>query len=243
MKIGIFIPAYYAETTIQKVISSIPKDFVDKAYEIFVIDDASEDKTYERALNYKEKIRLNKLKVIKNEKNLGYGGNQKKAYNYAIKNDFDVIIMLHGDLQYPAQLIQALSEKIESKKADMAMGSRISGDPFKGKMPFWKFIGNKFLTFLENRSFKLNLTEYHSGFRAFNVHALKEIDFNQNSDDYIFDQEIIAQLVKNKKKFAEISIPTYYGPGSHKISFLKSAKYGLQILKLLYFKRKWKKYY
>ncbi len=236
MKICIFIPCYYAETTIQKVLSRIPRKFLEKVHEILIIDDASRDKTYEKALEYKKKKGLDKLKIIKNNYNLGYGGNQKKAYNYCIKNNFDVVIMVHGDLQYPAEMTPQIFEKI--KNADMAIGSRIAGDPFKGKMPIWKFIANKFLTFLENKKFKLNLTEYHSGFRAFNVHALKEIDFNANSNNYIFDQQIISQLVKKKKKFAEIPIPTYYGPGSHKISFLKSSRYGLEILKLLYFTKK-----
>ncbi|MEM2956214.1 MAG: glycosyltransferase family 2 protein [Candidatus Pacearchaeota archaeon] len=234
MKICLFIPCYYAERTIQKVLDKIPKHFFKKVHEILVIDDASNDKTYENAIKYKIKNNISKIKVIKNKKNLGYGGNQKKAYNYCIKNGFDIVIMLHGDDQYPAQMVDKLSELIEKKHASMVLGSRIKGNPLKNGMPLWRYIFNRLLTFIENIAFGLNLSEYHSGFRAYDCHILKEIDFNKNSDSYVFDQQIVSQIILKKKLIKEITIPTYYGPESHKISFLESFKYGLGILNVVF---------
>lgn len=232
MKICVFIPCYYAEKTIKEVLSRIPKDYLKKTTEILIIDDGSTDKTCEKAVEYRKKHKLKNLTIMHNTKNLGYGGNQKKAYRYCIDKGYDVVAMIHGDLQYPAEKLFELTEKIEKGKADMVMGSRIAGDPLGGGMPIWKYIFNKFLTFIENKSFGIYFSEYHSGLRAFNVHALNEVDFEKNSSNYIFDQEIISQLAKKKKKFYEITIPTYYGPGSHKISFLKSSWYGLGVLRV-----------
>lgn len=231
-KICVFIPCYYAESTIEKVLSRIPKDYLKKVTEILIINDGTVDKTCERAVKFREKGNFKNITIIHNHKNLGYGGNQKKAYKYCIEKGHDVVVMVHGDLQYPAELVHKLTEKLEKDEADMMMGSRMTGDPLGSGMPIWKYIANKFLTFVENTIFRIYFSEYHSGFRAFNVHALKEVDFLKNSDNYIFDQQIISQLAKKKKRFGEIPIPTYYGPGSHKISFLKSSWYGLGVLKV-----------
>ena len=233
-KICIFIPCYYAETTIQKVLSKIPKNYLKKTTEILVAADCCDDKKCELAVEYREKNGFKNITIMNNHKNLGYGGNQKKAYRYCIEKGYDIVAMVHGDLQYPAELLNELTEKIENDEVDMVMGSRIAGKPLEGGMPIWKFIANKFLTFLENKIFGIYFSEYHSGFRAFNVHALKEVELGKNSDNYIFDQQIISSLAKKKKRFGEIPIPTYYGPGSHKISFLKSSWYGLGVLKVIF---------
>ncbi|MEK6881985.1 MAG: glycosyltransferase family 2 protein, partial [Nanoarchaeota archaeon] len=182
------------------------------------------------AQEYKAKYNLKKLKIIKHEQNKGYGGNQKWGYNYAIKNNFDVVVMVHGDAQYPPEQILELVDPILQDKADFVFGSRIAGDPLGGGMPLYKFIANKFLTAAENLILRTHLSEFHSGFRAYNVHALEEIPFNKNSDGYHFDSEIIIQLVIAKKRISEIIIPTFYGDEK---CHVPGIRYGLSILKIL----------
>lgn len=229
-KILILIVAYNAKLTIRPLLDRIPKQTLKEVDEILVADDCSQDNTAEIALEYKKKYNIKKIKVIRHSKNKGYGGNQKWGYNYAIKNNFDIVVMVHGDAQYPPEQILELIEPIKQKKAAFVFGSRIAGNPIKGGMPIYKFIGNKFLTSLENIILRTNLSEFHSGFRAYSVHALKEIPFNKDSDDYHFDSEIITQLVITKKKISEIIIPTFYGKEKCNVN---SIKYGLNILKVL----------
>ena len=233
-KIGIFIIAYRAVRTLVSAIERIPPDIKKKAEEIYVFDDCSDDNTYYAGLGYKYKNNVQKLKIYKNPKNLGYGGNQKKGYNYAIKKKFGIVVMLHGDVQYAPEYIPKLIEPLEEGKADAVFGSRMLGHPLKGGMPLWKYFGNKFLTMLENFILGTKLSEFHTGFRAYSVEALQKIPFNKSTDGYYFDTDIIIQFKLKGLRIAEIPIPTHYGPESHKISLTNSLIYGANIFKSLY---------
>jgi glycosyltransferase involved in cell wall biosynthesis len=226
----IFILTYNHKDTIVSVLDRIPKEIKNSCAEILVADDESADNTAELALEYKKKHKLNKLTVIRHKENKGYGGNQKFGYNYAIEKNYDIVVMVHGDGQYAPEEIPKLIDPLENDKADFVFGSRISGKPLKGGMPLYKFLGNKFLTTIENIFLRTNLSEFHSGFRLYSTKALKEIPFNKLSDDYYFDSEIILQLVLARKRIAEKPIPTYYG---NEISYVNSIPYGLSILKML----------
>lgn len=226
----IFVVAYNAEQTIRHLLDRIPKDTYKEATEILVADDASRDNTSEIVSDYKKKHNIKKIKVVKHKENKGYGGNQKWGYNYAIKNNFDIVVMIHGDAQYPSEYIPNLIQQLGQEKGDFVFGSRIAGHPIKGGMPLYKFIGNKFLTSVENLILRVKLSEFHSGFRAYSVKALKDIPFNENSNKFHFDSEIITQLILAKKKIAEITIPTFYGKEKCNVN---SIKYGLNILKVL----------
>ena len=233
-KIAIFIPAYKAVKTLDSAIRRIPPKLKNKVSEIYVFDDASDDNTYLAGIGYKLLNNLDNVNIYKNPKNLGYGGNQKKGYNYAIKKGYDIVVMLHGDVQYAPEKIPDLIRPIEEGKADVVMGSRILGHPLRQGMPVWKYLGNRFLTFIENLMLGINLSEYHTGFRAFRVDALKEIPFIRCSNDYDFDTEVILQLLLKNKRITEISIPTHYGPESHQITFLLTLRYGFRIMRSLW---------
>jgi len=247
----IFIPAYNHKKTIIPTIKRIPESIFQEASEILVADDASQDNTTEIVKKYiadnkknKKDKNLKKLKVIKHEKNKGYGGNQKWAYQYAIANDFDIVVMLHGDSQYAPEKLPDLIEPIKNGKADFVFGSRMTGKPLAGGMPLYKFLGNKFLTFLENIVLKTKLSEFHSGYRAYSLSALREIPFHLNSSDFHFDSEIIAQLILAKKKISETPIPTFYGKEKSNVN---SIRYGISILGMIVYyilhKTGIKKYY
>lgn len=149
-KILILIVAYNAERHIINLLNRIPKEIINEVYEILLADDASQDNTYEISNNYNKEHHINKLKIVKHAKNKGYAGNQKWGYNYAIKNNFDIVVLLHGDLQYPPENISSIISPIKENKADFVFGSRMTGNPRKGGMPLYKFLGNKFLSSLEN---------------------------------------------------------------------------------------------
>ena len=227
-KIAIFVIAYEAVKTFDKVLSRIPKDVYKKVNEIFLIDDSSNDNTYYAALGYKHVKNIKKLNVYRNPKNLGYGGNQKKGYNYAIGKGHDIVVMLHGDAQYAPESLGDILQPLIDGKADMVFGSRMIGNPLKGGMPLYKFLGNKFLTFMENYFLEMNLTEFHSGYRAFSCHALKKIPFNKCSNDFHFDTEILIQFREKGLRIKEVPIPTFYGD---EISRVKVISYGFNILK------------
>ena len=210
-KIAIFIPAYNTAHTLPLTIERIPKEIKDKVEEIFVVDNDSKDNPHLVVIGYKEEQGLRNLKFIKNEKNLGYGGSQKKAYKYAIDKGYDIIVMLHGDGQYAPELLPTLLKPVEEGKADLVFGSRMTGDPLKGGMPFYRYLGNKGLTWIENSVLKLNLSEYHSGYRIYNCEALKKIPFDRCSDNYHFDTEILIQFRIQNLRIQEKPIPTYYG--------------------------------
>jgi len=229
-RILIIIFAYNAESTIENVLHRISKKTINEASEIIVADDASQDNTSDIARKYKKNNNFKKLKIIKHLKNKGYGGNQKWGYKYAIKHKFDIVVMLHGDAQYPPEYVHSIIEPILLENADFVFGSRMMGHPLKGGMPLYKFFGNKFLTFVENFILHTNLSEFHSGFRAYSIKALKDIPFNKNSDDFHFDSEIIIQLVIAKNKIKEFAIPTRYGIEK---CYVNPVFYGLNILKIL----------
>lgn len=220
--------AYQAVNTLDKVLDLIPQKVKRMVEEIYILDDASDDNTYYAAVGYKALKNLKKLKVYRNPKNLGLGGNQKHAFNYAIKKGFDILALLHGDNQYDPRYLSSLLKPLIEDKADFVFGSRMIGHPLKGGMPLYKFLGNRFLTFVENLLLDMNLSEYHSGYRLFNVHSLKKIPFNRNSNDFHFDTEIIIQFKKAGIRIVELPIPTFYGD---EISHVKVFKYGFNVLK------------
>ncbi|MFH0801250.1 MAG: glycosyltransferase family 2 protein [bacterium] len=233
-KVAIFIIAYQAVNTLINAIERIPDRIKKDCEEIFVFDDCSDDNTYYAGLGFKAESGMRNLNIYKNPKNLGYGGNQKNGYNYAIEKEYDIVVMLHGDVQYAPEEIPNLIEPLFKEEADAVFGSRFMNNPLKQGMPVWRYIGNRILTWAENRVLGLNLSEFHSGFRAYSVSSLKKIPFNLAADDYNFDTDIVIQLKLKGLRIKEIPIPTHYGPESHQIPFSKSFKYGLNIFKSLF---------
>lgn len=212
-RIGIFIIAYNAVNHLIKTIDRIPRDVYDAVEEIFVIDDCSKDNTYYAALGYKREHGIDKLTVHRNEKNQGYGGNQKVGYRYAIDRGLDIVAMVHGDGQYAPEALPILLEPLVKGEADMVFGSRMStrGAALKGGMPLYKFLGNKILTTVQNRLSGLNLSEYHSGYRLYSTHALKRIPFESFVNTWHFDTQIILAMAEREMRIVERPIPTYYG--------------------------------
>jgi glycosyltransferase involved in cell wall biosynthesis len=228
LKIAIFIPAYNAATTLPLVLERIPAEIKQKVKQIFVIDNASPDNTHLIGIGYRQQTGLDKLEVFRNETNRGYGGSQKRAYQYAIDNGFDIVVMLHGDAQYAPEKIPSLLEPFERGEADMVFGSRIAGLPLQGGMPLYKFLGNKFLTGIQNWVLGMQLTEYHSGYRVFKCSALKQVPFQRCADDYHFDTDIILQFIIKGLRIKEMPIPTYYGKEKCGVNVIS---YGLNVLR------------
>lgn len=212
-KIGILVVAYNAESTLHSVLHRIPAELKPKIEEIFVFDDASQDKTHEVGLEIQKTFEGTKLSIFKNPENLMYGGNQKKGYQYAIERGLDIVVLLHGDGQYAPEVMQALLDPLEKGQADLVMGSRmlIPGAARKGNMPLYKFVGNKILTWIENHLIGTRLSEFHSGYRAYSVHALRKIPLEKLTWNWHFDTQIILELLKHGMRIAEVPIPTYYG--------------------------------
>lgn len=230
-KLAIIIVSYYAEKTIVPLLERIPPQIAERCAEIIVLDDASEDRTTQVAEAFKKEKKWKNLTVIHNPTNIGYGGNQKKGYRHCMEKEYDIVVMLHGDAQYGPEKIPELIAPLDAGAAEMTFGSRMTGKPIEGGMPLWKFLGNKFLTVYANFMLGLRLTEYHSGFRAYAVPALKQINLDACSNNFIFDTDIVIELAKKKFRFAEITIPTHYGPESRSIQVIPVFRYGLQILK------------
>ena len=227
LRIAIFIPAFNAAATLPKVLDRIPPDIKERVEQIFVIDNNSSDQTYMTAVEYQRQRGLYKLKVFKNKENVGYGGSQKIAYQYAIDQGFDIVVMLHGDAQYAPEKIAFLLEPFERGEADMVFGSRIAGLPLKGGMPLHKFLGNKFLTFVQNQVLGTHLSEFHSGFRVFSCRALQQLPFTNCSNDYHFDTEIMIQFIAKGLRIVERPIPTYYGDEK---CYVNVFSYGMKVL-------------
>lgn len=228
-KIGILIVAYNHEYFLEKLLERIPPVIYQKVTEIAVFDDHSCDKTFDIGISYKEKKNLEKLSIFYNEKNLGYGGNQKNGYRYFINKGFDIVVLLHGDGQYAPELLPQLLEPLEKEEADAVFGSRmISRDALKGGMPIYKFLGNKFLTFCENTLLGMDLTEFHSGYRLYSCNALKNVPFERCSNVFHFDTDIIIMFHDANLKIVELPIPTYYGD---EISYVNVLKYGYDVMK------------
>ena len=214
------MPAYNAEQTLERTYADMPHDFVDH---VILVDDLSKDETVDAA-------RRLGLEVHVHSQNRGYGGNQKTCYDAAIAADADVVVMLHPDYQYDGTRIPSLVAPIVAGNADMVLGSRFLGDPLAGGMPRWKYISNRFLTSLENRAFGLRLSEYHTGFRAYSRHLLETIPYRLNSDDFVFDQELVAQVVACGMRITEIPVPTRYFAEASSVGFRRSVVYGLSTL-------------
>ncbi len=231
-KIGILVVAYCAEKTIAELIDRIPAP-IKKTAETYILDDCSPDNTYKLALAHVKKNNLRNFSVFKNEKNLRYGGNQKRGYEYALKQGFDFVVLLHGDLQYPPEKIPELLAPLVEKKADAVFGSRMLGHPLNNGMPLWRFLGNKVLTVIENFVLGMHLSEFHSGFRAYSCNSLRKLPLRLNTNEFYFDTETIIQLHNKKFRIVEIPIPTNYGKDSRSISFSEVIYYGLSILREL----------
>lgn len=230
-KIGILIVAYNAVTTLVKVLNRIPAEAWANVEEVAVMDDASHDATYELAMGYKTVGQLDKLHVVRHERNLGYGGNQKAGYRYFMEKGFDVVVLLHGDGQYAPEILSHLYHPIVTGQADAVFGSRMMpdyGGPLRGGMPLYKYVGNRILTAFENRALGLRLTEFHSGYRAYSLHALSKIDFRHMTDDFHFDTEIIIKLHHQGFRILEVPIPTYYGD---EICYVNGLKYAWDVAK------------
>jgi glycosyltransferase involved in cell wall biosynthesis len=233
-RIGIFIVTFNAITTLNKVLRRITPDVWRNVEQVVVFDDASPDATFELAVGIQAMANLPKLRVLKNKKNLGYGGNQKAGYRYFIEQGFDVVVLLHGDGQYAPELLSHMYSPIVSGEADAVFGSRMMkdfGGPLKGGMPLYKYIGNRLLTEVENRALGLNLTEFHSGYRAYNLHALSQIKLDNLTDDFHFDTEIIIKLHHQNFRIREVPIPTFYGD---EICYVNGVKYAKAILGAVY---------
>lgn len=220
-KIVVIMPAYNAEQTLKQTYDEIYREFVD---EIILVDDSSLDNT-------KELSKSLKITTIVHKENKGYGANQKSCYRAALKADADIIIMLHPDYQYTPKLIPAMASMMAFEQYDAVLASRMLGrSALKGGMPLYKYLANKFLTGFENFFLQEKLSEYHTGFRGFTKDVLKKLPLDTCNDDFIFDNEIIALMFFNKYNLGEISCPTKYFKEASSINFVRSCKYGLQVL-------------
>ena len=217
------MPAYNAEKTLKQTYEEIYRDFVD---EIILVDDFSNDRTLEIAKELG-------IKTIQHNKNMGYGANQKSCYKSALENSADIVIMLHPDYQYTPKLIPAIASMLAFEEYDAVIASRMLGNSaLKGGMPLYKFLANKFLTTFENICSGEKLSEYHTGFRGFTRKSLENIPYEKLSNDFLFDNEIIALLMFKGFNIGEISCPTKYFKEASSINFIRSCKYGLGVLKV-----------
>lgn len=221
-KIVVVMPAYHAEKTLEQTYREVPLDIVD---EIVLVDDCSRDNTLKTA------AKLGIGHIIAHEKNLGYGGNQKTCYREALKLGADIVVMLHPDYQYTPKLITAMAAMVASGEFDVVLGSRILGvGALKGGMPLYKYISNRFLTLIENVLLGYKLSEYHTGYRAFSREVLENLPLGENSNDFVFDNEMLAQAIFFGYRIGEISCPTRYFKEASSISFRRSVVYGLGVL-------------
>lgn len=222
-KIVVVLPAYNAEQTLRKTYEEIPFDIVDQ---VILTDDFSSDRTIKEAKN------LGITHIIEHDRNKGYGANQKSCYNKALSLGADIVILLHPDYQYTPKLIHSMAYLIANDVYSVVIGSRILGKgALKGGMPFYKYLANRLLTLVQNILMNQKLSEYHSGYRAFSTKVLSKIEFNLNSDDFVFDNQILAQIAFLGYEIAEITCPTKYDEDSSSINFSRSVTYGLGVLK------------
>ena len=224
-RVVIVMPAYNAAKTLERTYADVPQDLIDH---VILVDDVSNDETVDIA-------RRLGLEVIVHRQNLGYGGNQKTCYDRALEFGADVVVMLHPDYQYDATRIPALVAPILAGQADLVLGSRFLGDPIAGGMPKWKYLSNRFLTGVENLAFGLQLSEYHTGLRAYSRQLLETIPYHANSDDFVFDQDLIAQVVAAgmRDRIGEIAVPTRYFEEASSVGFKRSVVYGLSTLRVV----------
>lgn len=221
-KIIVVLPAFNAEKTLKKTYNEIPLDIVD---EVILVDDYSDDATQDVA----KKLKIQH--IIRHEINSGYGANQKTCYNKALELNGDIIIMLHPDYQYTPKLIHSMCYLIANDLYEVVLGSRILGKgALKGGMPFYKYLSNRCLTFIQNILMGQKLSEYHTGYRAFSSKVLKQISYNKNSNDFIFDNQMLSQICFKGYEIAEITCPTKYFEEASSINFKRSCIYGIGVL-------------
>ncbi|MGH9368975.1 MAG: glycosyltransferase family 2 protein [Thermoanaerobaculia bacterium] len=224
-KIAVVMPAYNAEKTLERTHADIPTGSVD---DVILVDDCSRDRTIEVA-------RRLGIHVVAHSSNRGYGGNQKSCYRTALDRGADIVVMVHPDHQYDPAVIPDLIEPLLAGRCDAVFGSRmLGGRPIQGGMPKWKYLGNIFLTAVENATFLIYLTEYHSGFRAYSRQYLESVNLEANSDGFVFDTEIIAQGMAKGLRIREIPIETRYFDEASQIAFGPSVRYGIAILKTMF---------
>ncbi len=221
-KITVVLPAYNAEKTLEQTFREIPDDIVD---EVILVDDRSLDNTVEVAR------KLGIRHIVEHVENKGYGANQKSCYDKALEINSDIVVMLHPDYQYTPKLIHSMCYLIANEVYQVVLGSRILGKgALKGGMPLYKYISNRFLTLAQNMLMKQKLSEYHTGYRAFSREVLLKIKYHENSDDFIFDNQMLAQIFYAGYEIAEITCPTKYFDEASSINFRRSLKYGLGVL-------------
>ena len=224
-KVVVVMPAYNAGRTLRMTYEELPKDTVNL---VILVDDASTDATLDVA-------RQLGLEIFVHDRNYGYGANQKTCYAEALRAGAEIVVVVHPDYQYDPRLVPQIIEPIVSGTADVVLGSRLkTGSAIQQGMPWWKWVANRCLTGLENRVFGLRLSEYHTGYRAFRREVLETVNFGANSDGFVFDQEIVAQVVGAGFRIAEIAVPTRYFPEASSASFVASTIYGLRILAVLF---------
>jgi len=231
-KITIVLPAYNAEKTLEQTYRDIPFDIVD---DVILVDDLSRDNTIEKARDLGIKY------IITHTQNKGYGGNQKTCYNKALEIGSDIVVMLHPDYQYTPKLIHSMCYLIANGVYEVVLGSRILGKgALKGGMPFYKYVANRLLTMSQNIMMNQKLSEYHTGYRAFTRNVLESVDYNADSDDFVFDNQMLAQIFYAGFEIAEITCPTKYFDEASSINISRSMKYGIGVLKvsLMYFLQK-----
>jgi glycosyltransferase involved in cell wall biosynthesis len=223
-KVMVVLPAYNAALTLEKTFAEIPFPLVD---EVILCDDASKDETVRTAK------KLGIKHIIQHSDNRGYGGNQKSLYNKALELGADIVIMLHPDYQYTPKLIPSFVNIIGEELYPVVLGSRILGKgALKGGMPLYKYIANRFLTLFQNLLINYKLSEYHTGYRAFDSKVLKAINFNENSDDFVFDNEMLSQIIYAGFDIAEVTCPTKYFDEASSINLTRSIRYGLGVMRV-----------
>jgi glycosyltransferase involved in cell wall biosynthesis len=221
-RIGVVLPAYNAAATLARTVAELDESVID---EIVLVDDASTDQTVNVALELG-------LEPIRHEQNLGYGGNQKTCYRRVIELGADIIVMVHPDYQYSPLLVPAMASMIAYGEYDVVLGSRILAQNSVARgMPRYKYVANRILTFVENMFLQQKLSEYHTGLRAFSSKLLAELPFERNSDDFVFDNQILAQVIAAGARIGEVSCPTRYATDSSSINLRRSIKYGLGVLR------------
>jgi glycosyltransferase involved in cell wall biosynthesis len=220
-KVVVVMPAYNAERTLEKTYRDLPLEYL---HEVVLVDDASNDDTVKLAQSLG-------IRTIVHEENRGYGGNQKTCYRDALELGADIVVMVHPDYQYSPKLVTAMASMIASGEFDVVLGSRIiTGWAIKGGMPRYKYIANRFLTFFQNMMLGVKLSEYHTGFRAFSREVIESLPLERNSDDFLFDNQMLSQSVYYGFRVGEISCPTRYFAEASSINFARSVKYGLGVL-------------
>lgn len=229
-RIGILVVTYNAESTLQATLNRIPLDFRPRIEEILIFDDASGDATVDAGRAWRDANGSVPTTIIRHNKNLGYGGNQKAGYQAAIDRGLDIVVLLHGDGQYAPECLPDIVAPLESGEADAVFGSRmmVPGSARAGGMPMYKYLGNRILTHAENRMLSSSLTEFHSGYRAYRVSALAELPIQKNTDEFDFDTQIIVQLMDTGKRIVEIPIPTYYGD---EVCYVDGVKYAIDVIR------------